>query len=175
MWLKKRRPNMGNADPRHTGASTVAYEVSTQPCVYVVIPVYNRYAFTEACLRCFSAQTYPNLRIIVVDGGSTDGTPVQIRREYLHVEVLQDQKELWWGEAMQLGIEHCLRHSHRDDDMLLMMNNQHTLSNPTMWRRWFVCPKNRMPPSAASLSIVPIRLMCSMPENSSTGTPTVSR
>ena len=64
-----------------------------------------------------------------MDGGSTDGTPEQIRREYPHVEVLQDQKELWWGEAMQLGIEHCLRHSRRDDDMLLMMNND-TLIEP---------------------------------------------
>ena len=120
---------MGNAFARETDASRVANEVSAQPRVYVVIPVYNRLAFTEACVKCLSAQTYPALRIMVVDGGSTDGTPEQIRREYPHVEVLQDQKELWWGEAMQLGIEHCLRHSRRDDDMLLMMNND-TLIDP---------------------------------------------
>ena len=97
--------------------------------VFAIIPVFNRLALTEACVTCLSAQTYPSLRIIVVDGGSTDGTPERIRREYPHVEVLQDQKELWWGEAMQLGIEHCLRHSRRDDDMLLMMNND-TLIDP---------------------------------------------
>ena len=113
----------------HTPSRAVEARRSGQPVAFAIIPVFNRLALTEACLKCLSAQTYPALRIIVVDGGSTDGTPVQIRHEYLHVEVLQDQKELWWGEAMQLGIEHCLRHSRRDDDMLLMMNND-TLIEP---------------------------------------------
>lgn len=97
--------------------------------VFAVVPVFNRLALTEACIDCLSAQTYPALRIIVVDGGSNDGTPEQICRHYPHVELLQGQKELWWGEAMQLGIEHCLDHSRCNDDMVLMMNND-TLIDP---------------------------------------------
>lgn len=100
-----------------------------QPTVFAVIPVFNRISLTEACLKCLSAQTYPAVRIIVVDGGSTDGTPERIRREYPQVEVLQDEQELWWGEAMQCGIEYSLGQSRRDDDMLLMMNND-TLIDP---------------------------------------------
>lgn len=99
------------------------------PTVFAIIPVFNRLALTEACIKCLLVQTYSALRLIVVDGGSKDGTPDQIRRNYPQVELLQGQKELWWGEATQLGIEYCLRHSHRDDDMLLMMNND-TLINP---------------------------------------------
>jgi len=120
---------MGNVFPHGPGAVAVPNTISVQPQVFAIIPVFNRLALTEACVKCLSAQTYPTLRVIVVDGGSTDGTPEQIRREYPHVELLQGQKELWWGEAMQLGIEHCLRHSGRDDDMLLMMNND-TLVDP---------------------------------------------
>ena len=86
------------------------------PTVFVIIPVFNRLALTETCVNV--SQRKP----IQLCGssswmGSTDGTPEQIRREYPHVEVLQDQKELWWGEAMQLGIEHRLRHSRQDDDV----------------------------------------------------------
>jgi GT2 family glycosyltransferase len=101
----------------------------TSGTVFAIIPVFNRIALTEACINCLSAQTYPNLRIVVVDGGSTDGTPERIRRQFPHVELVEGQKELWWGEAMQLGIEHSLVHSRRDDDMLLMMNND-TLIDP---------------------------------------------
>lgn len=100
-----------------------------QPVVFAIIPVFNRISLTEACLHCLSAQTYRALRIVVVDGGSTDGTVERIRRNYPHVEVLRGQKELWWGEAMQFGIEYSLHHSRRDDDRLLMMNND-TLIDP---------------------------------------------
>lgn len=93
------------------------------PVVYVVIPVYNRLQFTLACLRCLRAQTYPRLHIIVVDGGSTDGTVPVLQHEYPDVTVLQGQGELWWGGAMRVGVEYALSHSSHDDDMVLMMNN----------------------------------------------------
>ncbi|HKY70323.1 MAG TPA: glycosyltransferase family 2 protein [Nitrospira sp.] len=99
------------------------------PVVFAIIPVFNRLALTEACLKCLSAQTYPALRVIVVDGGSTDGTAERVRREFPHAELLQEDRELWWGEAMQLGVEYSLAQSRRDDDMLLMMNND-TLIDP---------------------------------------------
>ena len=87
------------------------------PTVFVIIPVFNRLALTETCVRCLSAQTYPALRIIVVDGGSTDGTPEQIRREYPHAGIglyvshrtteagwtnllLQDSDELGMGHVV---------------------------------------------------------------------------
>src|SRR5262245_33478426 len=108
----------------------ISHPVGPAPLtVFAVVPVFNRLALTEACINCLSAQTYPALRIIVVDGGSSDGTPEQIRRRYPHVELLQAQRELWWGEAMQLGIEHCLNHSRGNEDMVLMMNND-TLIDP---------------------------------------------
>ena len=97
--------------------------------MFVVMPVFNRVHHTISCLDHLLMQSYVSIRIIVVDGGSTDGTQERISREYPQVELLQHQKELWWGEAMQIGIEQCLRHSRRDDDMLLMMNND-TLIDP---------------------------------------------
>ena len=93
------------------------------PTIFVVIPVFNRFELTKECLNSLLAQTYAPLCPIVVDGGSTDGTAEYLREHYPQVVLLQGERELWWGGAMQLGIDYCLRHSRRQDDMLLMMNN----------------------------------------------------
>lgn len=108
---------------------TLEESAVSRSCVYVVIPVFNRLHHTMTCLDNLLAQTYHPLHILVIDGGSTDGTPDKIRAKYPFVEVLQNDRELWWGEATQLGIERSLQHSRREDDFILMMNND-TLVGP---------------------------------------------
>lgn len=44
------------------------------PLISVIVPVYNVVDYVERCLTSLCAQTYPNLQIIVVDDGSTDGS-----------------------------------------------------------------------------------------------------
>lgn len=94
-----------------------------QTTVHAVIPVFNRLALTRQCIRRLQAQTYQSLSIIVADGGSSDGTPEAIRREFPDVIVLTSEKELWWAGAMALGIDHVLNTSANPDDFVLMMNN----------------------------------------------------
>jgi GT2 family glycosyltransferase len=94
-----------------------------EPYVYAVIPVFNRLQFTRTCVELLQSQTYQSLRIIVVDGGSTDDTVAVLRDYYPDVTLLQGEEELWWAGAMHLGIQHVLEHSSRDDDFVLMMNN----------------------------------------------------
>jgi len=45
------------------------------PLVSVIIPIYNGEPYLELCLESVFAQTYENLEILLVDDGSTDGSP----------------------------------------------------------------------------------------------------
>lgn len=44
------------------------------PLVTIVIPTFNQVKYLPACVDHCLFQTYPNLEIIIVDGGSTDAT-----------------------------------------------------------------------------------------------------
>ena len=51
-----------------------------QPCVSVIIPVYNIEKHLEKCLDSVIGQTLKDIEIIVVNDGSTDNSPRIIDR-----------------------------------------------------------------------------------------------
>ncbi len=53
-----------------------------QPRLSVVVPVYNVEAYLAECLDSILAQTYPDLEVVLVDDGSTDGS-LQIAQQYV--------------------------------------------------------------------------------------------
>lgn len=42
--------------------------------ISVIVPVYNSINCLERCVRSICAQTYPEIEILLIDDGSTDGT-----------------------------------------------------------------------------------------------------
>lgn len=48
--------------------------MATKPLVTIAIPTLNQAQFIECTIDSLLSQGYPNLRIMVLDGGSTDGT-----------------------------------------------------------------------------------------------------
>lgn len=97
--------------------------VTLKPPVFIVIPVFNRLAFTRECIKALKVQTYQPIRIIIADGGSTDGTPGAVHEEFPDVKVLTADSELWWTGSMAMGIDFVMGEHSRSAGFVLMMNN----------------------------------------------------
>lgn len=73
--------------------------------VAVVILTWNGWEDTQECLDSLAGSP---CRIIVADNGSTDGTVDTIRREYPHVELVENGANLGFSEGNNHGIRHAL-------------------------------------------------------------------
>lgn len=49
-------------------------QLSDEPLISLIIPVYNTDKYLKQCLESALAQTYKNLEILIIDDGSTDGS-----------------------------------------------------------------------------------------------------
>ncbi|HEY4111806.1 glycosyltransferase family 2 protein [Puia sp.] len=78
--------------------------------IYIVIPVYNRWAYTKACLESLRRQTNKKFVTVVVDHGSEDGTAANIAAEFPDTVVLKGDKSMWWTSATNLGVRYALQH-----------------------------------------------------------------
>lgn len=91
--------------------------------IFVLVPVFNRLAHTRRMLDALRAQTLAaSLRIVVIDDGSTDGTG-EFLRQQPDVTTLVGNGALWWGGAMQKGLEWVLAQRPDADDYVLFQNN----------------------------------------------------
>lgn len=71
--------------------------------VSVVIPTFNEIAHIDACLASVLAQRYPLLEVLVVDGGSTDGTRERVASYGAPVQLV-DNPSRGPASAMNVGI-----------------------------------------------------------------------
>ncbi len=90
--------------------------------IYIVIPVYNKIAYTRNCLLSLRKQTYSHFQTIVVDDGSQDHTADVITNEFPEVVLLQGDGNLWWSGATNMGVKYALKHADTQD-LILTLNN----------------------------------------------------
>jgi GT2 family glycosyltransferase len=88
--------------------------------IHIVIPVFNRWHFTQECLKSLRDQTYKEYKVIIVDHGSTDGTSSKIKQEYPEVLVLTGDESMWWTAATNMGVKYALT---ENADYVLTLNN----------------------------------------------------
>jgi GT2 family glycosyltransferase len=88
--------------------------------IYIVIPVFNRWTYTEKCLRSLQTQTYKDFKIVVVDHGSTDKTSDSIKRDFPNVIVLNGDESMWWAAATNVGVKYAQQNN---ADYVLTLNN----------------------------------------------------
>jgi glycosyltransferase involved in cell wall biosynthesis len=74
--------------------------------ISVVTPSFNQGAYLEATLRSLLSQEYPDLELIVIDGGSTDQSIEIIRRYAPFLSHWESEKDRGQSHALNKGFAH---------------------------------------------------------------------
>jgi GT2 family glycosyltransferase len=92
----------------------------TNPSVHVVILNWERAHDTLACVRSVRASDYEDLRLLVVDNGSTDNSVQEISAAFPDAELLALPENSGFAGGNNAGIAHVVPHA---PDLILLLNN----------------------------------------------------
>ena len=90
------------------------------PTVTIVVLNWNNLPDTIECLESLRAVTYPALRLLVVDNGSTDGSEAALRARFPGLDVLQTGENLGFAGGNNAGIRRAFSDG---TDHVLLLNN----------------------------------------------------
>jgi len=102
-------------------------EKKDSPRVAVVVLNWNRPRETIACVRSLGGILYPNLRIVVVDNGSTDDSAARIRKALPGITLLETGANKGYTGGNNAGITHALEEGAA---YVLILNNDTTVVEP---------------------------------------------
>ena len=103
--------------------------MSDLPLVYALTLNWNRADETLACLETLAAQTFPRLRLLVVDNGSTDDSAARIRAAFPQVEVLTNRRNLGFAAGANVGLRRALA---AGADLVFLVNNDTLIDAPAV-------------------------------------------
>lgn len=100
-------------------------ETSRPTLVHVLIPTYNRVELLKTTIQSIRAQSYRAVKVLVITGGDTDGTSAMLKEHFDDPDFLSELKvphQVWWTEAMALGVAKVLQECHKED-LILSFND----------------------------------------------------
>jgi GT2 family glycosyltransferase len=89
--------------------------------VCVVILNWNNYAQTRRCIESLQQATYSNLRILIVDNASADGSTQRLQEEFKQHEFVFNEANLGFANGVNRGIRVAL--DDPDCAYVLLLNN----------------------------------------------------
>ncbi len=81
--------------------------LTTLPRISIVVPSFNQGRYLKQTLDSILAQSYPELEIVVMDGGSTDQSLDVIREYAPRLTYWQSQPDAGQAAGINEGIRHC--------------------------------------------------------------------
>ena len=91
-----------------------------QLSVFVVILNWQRPEDTVACVRSVQADECSDMRVLVVDNGSTDDSVREISSACPDIEILKLPNNLGFARGINAGIQYAIKHQ---ADLILLLNN----------------------------------------------------
>lgn len=97
---------------------------------WIITVNWNREEDTRQCLQSFNNDDGILYNFLLVDNGSIDSSGDNLRREFPHVHIIRNEKNLGFAAGFNRGIEFALNHG---ADYLLLVNND-TEADPEMMK-----------------------------------------
>lgn len=96
----------------------------SEPLVYAIVVNWNRCDDTLECLASLEKSSYANLKTLVVDNGSTDGSPQRIRAEFPKIELLALPENTGFAGGNNAAFRHL---KDAGADYFFLLNNDATV------------------------------------------------
>ena len=119
----------------------------------VLILVWNGRRFLEACLDAVLAQDYANFSVIVVDNGSTDGSPELVAAKFPEVRQIGNDRNLGFAAGNNMGLQAVADSPQETASDFVVLLNQDTVVHPG----WLASLARTF--SAANVGIVGCKLL----------------
>jgi hypothetical protein len=97
-----------------------AQGAAPDPAWHAIVLSWNGREDTLRCLQSLSSAECPDLRIVCVDNGSSDGSQAAVRARFPEVELIEAGANLGYSGGNNLGIRHALEHGAR---WIALVNN----------------------------------------------------
>ena len=91
--------------------------------LYIILPVHNRLNQTLMFLDSLYNQSFTEFKIILVDDGSIDDKSNHISLNFPDIIVLNGTGNLFWGGAINLGLEYIKKNASKNDFVAFANND----------------------------------------------------